>query len=622
MSGGYRDNTEHLADELRRLDLLRERNMAAFDALSVEIETRAEHGLAEGVWLGLPLLGKLFELSPVERLAVVACLAPELREGYEQPSLATLSRLLWPDEHARWVGRDLLDDSAPLLRMEVVRQNEHEEWTLDPRIRRFLLGSQGVDTRLRGSVRQHSAAVLDTDPQLVDGVLRLVDHHWSGGERPTLVFELHGGEGTVSLGGEVCARLGVPLLQVDLADRTDLVRVAVREALLQRAAVHLSAQTAAAWSAHLLRTAVADFGWLVFLTDGNLGELPGVVVHRVTVPPPAPTHRAAAWREALGGNEEWAAELAGRFRLLPSRIMAAVQLAEQQRVMAGEPDEPTLEGLTAACRTESQRQLAHLADKVECQASWDDLVLPADRLELLADIRDQIRHHHRVHTVWGFGERVKQGLSALFSGPSGTGKTMAAEVLARDLGLDLYKVDLSGVVSKYIGETEKNLARLFAEASATGAILFFDEADALFGKRTEVSDAHDRYANIETSYLLQKLDEHDAPVILATNLRQNLDEAFTRRIRFAVDFPFPEADSRMRIWRAHFPAQAPVAPDLDLRTLAKDFPVSGGSIRTIVLNAAFLAAADDSAIGQRHLLRGTRREYDKIGRLWPERSAS
>ncbi|MER5473788.1 ATP-binding protein [Streptomyces sp. NPDC002935] len=618
MSGGYRDNAEHLADELCRLDLLGERDMAGFDELSAEIETRVDHGLAEGVWLGLPLLGRLFGLGSVELLAVVACLAPDLRDGYERPGPAALLQLLWPDERARWVGRNLLDDSAPLLRMEVLRQNERGEWALDPRIRRFLLGSPGIDVRLRGSVRRHSPAGLDTDLRLVNGLLRLIDHHWSGDERPTLVFELRGAEGTAGLAGEVCARLGVPLLEVDLAERTDLVRAAVREGLLQRGGVHLSG----AGPAHLLRTAVADFGWLVFLMDGDLGELPGVVVHRVTVPPPDPAHRAAAWRAALGGHEEWADELAGRFRLPPSRIRAAAQLAEQRRIMAGEPGEPTLADLTEACRAESQHRLGPLAAKVTPRAGWDDLVLPADRLELLADIRDQIRHHHRVHTDWGFGERTKQGLSALFSGPSGTGKTMAAEVLAGDLGLDLYKVDLSGVVSKYIGETEKNLARLFAEAAAADAILFFDEADALFGKRTEVSDAHDRYANIETSYLLQKLEEHDGPVILATNLRQNLDEAFTRRIRFTVEFPFPEADSRLRIWHAHFPVQAPVAPDLDLGVLARNFPVSGGSIHTIVLNAAFLAAADGGVIRQGHLLRGTRREYDKIGRLWPERRAS
>ena len=174
------------------------------------------------------------------------------------------------------------------------------------------------------------------------------------------------------------------------------------------------------------------------------------------------------------------------------------------------------------------------------------------------------------------------------------------------------------MVSKYIGETEKNLARIFAEARTSNAILFFDEADALFGKRTEVSDAHDRYANIETSYLLQKLEEYEGVVILATNLRQNLDEAFTRRIRFVVEFPFPEADSRARIWRALFPPDAPLAADVDFAVLGREYPVTGGNIKNIVLNAAFLAAADGGAIDRRHILRGTRREFEKIGKLWSE----
>jgi SpoVK/Ycf46/Vps4 family AAA+-type ATPase len=244
-------------------------------------------------------------------------------------------------------------------------------------------------------------------------------------------------------------------------------------------------------------------------------------------------------------------------------------------------------------------------------------------LAQLRDICAQVRHHYRVYVGWGFGAKLRRGkaISALFSGPSGTGKTMAAEVLAHDLQLDLYKVDLSGVVSKYIGETEKNLAKIFAEAETGNAILFFDEADALFGKRTEVSDAHDRYANIETSYLLQRIEDYQGVVILATNLRQNIDEAFTRRIRFVVQFPFPEADSRLRIWQTLFPPQAPVSADVDLGSLARALPVAGGSIKNIVLHAAFLAAADDGVIDRRHVLRGARLEFDKIGKLWNDCAA-
>jgi SpoVK/Ycf46/Vps4 family AAA+-type ATPase len=241
-------------------------------------------------------------------------------------------------------------------------------------------------------------------------------------------------------------------------------------------------------------------------------------------------------------------------------------------------------------------------------------------MALLREICAQVRHRYQVFGSWGFGARLSRGtgLSVLFSGPPGTGKTLAAEVVAREVDLDLYAVDLSGVVSKYIGETEKNLSRIFAEARTSNAILFFDEADALFGKRTEVSDAHDRYANIETGYLLQKMDEYDGVVILATNLRQNLDDAFTRRIRFAVEFPFPEAAGRERIWRTLFPPQAPLAADVDFGVLAEEYAVAGGSIKNIVLNAAFLAAADGGTVSREHILHGTRREFEKIGKLWAE----
>jgi SpoVK/Ycf46/Vps4 family AAA+-type ATPase len=206
----------------------------------------------------------------------------------------------------------------------------------------------------------------------------------------------------------------------------------------------------------------------------------------------------------------------------------------------------------------------------------------------------------------------------LFSGPPGTGKTMAAEVMAHELQLDLYKIDLSGVVSKYIGETEKNLAGIFNEAETANAILFFDEADALFGKRTEVTDAHDRYANIETSFLLQKMEEYEGVVILATNFLKNMDEAFMRRIRFILEFPFPDEESRFRIWKTHFPEEAPLSPEIDYEFLAKKLQVAGGNIRNIVLNAAFIAARNGGIIEMNHILSGAKREFEKIGKLWNE----
>jgi SpoVK/Ycf46/Vps4 family AAA+-type ATPase len=234
----------------------------------------------------------------------------------------------------------------------------------------------------------------------------------------------------------------------------------------------------------------------------------------------------------------------------------------------------------------------------------------------LREICQRVVHGYRVLSEWGFGRKLSlgKGVNALFAGPSGTGKTMAAEIIANALQLDLYKIDLSGVVSKYIGETEKNLGRIFAAAENANAILFFDEADALFGKRSEVHDSHDRYANIEISYLLQKMEEYEGITIMATNLRQNLDESFVRRLAFTIYFPFPDEVDRRRIWDGIWPVETPVARDIDLDFLAHQFKLSGGNIKNIALAAAFLAAEDGGMVTMAHLIHATRREYQKLGK--------
>ncbi len=228
-----------------------------------------------------------------------------------------------------------------------------------------------------------------------------------------------------------------------------------------------------------------------------------------------------------------------------------------------------------------------------------------------------VRQRPVVYGDWGFGHKLSmgKGLIALFAGPSGTGKTMASEIIANDLGLDLYKIDLSAVVSKYIGETEKNLERIFTEAQESDAILFFDEADALFGKRSETKDAHDRYANIEVAYLLQRTEEYNGLVILASNIKKNMDEAFIRRLHFIIDFPFPEEPERLEIWRRTFPPEAPRSDDLDLEFLARKFKLAGGNIRNVILTAAFLAADEGGPIAMRHLVRGSSYELQKMGKL-------
>uniref|UniRef100_UPI0025B9E378 ATP-binding protein n=1 Tax=Achromobacter sp. UBA5777 TaxID=1945913 RepID=UPI0025B9E378 len=267
--------------------------------------------------------------------------------------------------------------------------------------------------------------------------------------------------------------------------------------------------------------------------------------------------------------------------------------------------------LWQGCAQASRSKLDGLAQRLTPAAGWDDLVLPEPQRAVLRQIAAHLRQRYRVYQDWGFAAAQSRGLglATLFTGESGTGKTLAAEVLARETGLDLYRIDLSAVVSKYIGETEKNLRRLFEAAEDGGAILLFDEADALFGKRSEVKDSHDRYANIEISYLLQRMESYRGLAVLTTNLKSNLDSAFLRRLRFVVQFPFPDLDQRARIWRGVFPAATPTR-DLDPRQLAR-LNLTGGSIRNVALNAAFLAADAGSEVTMAHVLQAAHAEAAK-----------
>jgi len=296
---------------------------------------------------------------------------------------------------------------------------------------------------------------------------------------------------------------------------------------------------------------------------------------------------------------------------VPSRRRAAT---------AGVARRPTAAQVFAAARRQTGHRLATLARRIEPVSTWDDIVLPAETTAQLSDLCARVRLRSTVLSGWGFDRKLPRGrgTSALFTGPPGTGKTSAAEVIAGELSLDLYSIDLSAVVSKYIGETEKNLERIFSAAAEADAILMFDEADALFGKRSEVHDAHDRYANIETSYLLQRMEQYDGIAILATNLRQNLDEALTRRLQFVVEFPFPDDAHRAGIWRICFPAGAPLAGDLDFDALARDFRLTGAEIKNAALHAAYLAADSGEPIGTAVLHRAIRREFQKMGRVPPE----
>ncbi|MEU4347949.1 ATP-binding protein [Streptomyces sp. NPDC023838] len=335
----------------------------------------------------------------------------------------------------------------------------------------------------------------------------------------------------------------------------------------------------------------------------------------------APGRRAggtAAWRAALGADADGfdLAATVAPYRLGGDRVQRAAQAARALAAFDGTP--VTAAHVRRAARRQSASGLERHARRIRPDVDWRDLVLPEGPLTQLRELALRARHRDRVLGDWRLsaGGGRGRGVLGLFAGESGTGKTLSAEVVAADLGLDLYVVQLSSIVDKYVGETEKNLERIFTEADRTDAVLLFDEADAVFGKRSEVKDAHDRYANMESAYLLQRLESFDGIALLTTNLRANIDEAFTRRLDLVVDFPFPDAEQRLALWR-HGLAHVPSADGIDPASLARDFEMAGGSIRSAVVTAAYLAAGRGHEVTAADLLEGARREYRKAGRLVP-----
>ena len=442
---------------------------------------------------------------------------------------------------------------------------------------------------------------------------------------------------------EVVSReIGLPLLLVDLEALLNAnlpmemaLSLAFREGLLQPAVMYvehcdrlLTDDEKSVYGRMLLFKAIEELSWLTFLAGTSAWQPPEDFIQRhifvrIELPVTTFAKRKQLWETCLGNEQSTIAAsdlmvLANKFRFRTGQIQAAVHTARNLAIARhGVEYRITINDLYEACRLLSNQKLIQYAQKIQPKFTWNDLILPDDRQRQLREICQWVKYHHVVFGDWGFEGKLSlgKGLNVLFAGLSGTGKTMAAEIIAGELGLDLYKIDLSVVVSKYIGETEKNLSRIFAEAATSNAILFFDEADALFGKRSEVKDAHDRYANIEINYLLMKMEEHEGIVILATNLQKNLDEAFLRRLHFAVEFPFPDEEHRWRIWHSVFPSAAPLKSDIDFAFLARRLKLSGGNIKNIAINAAFLAAEHSGTIGMEHVILATKREFQKLGRL-------
>ena len=639
-----------------------------------EIAAQCTASHAAGLVLPLVCLTEIYGLSNAERDVLLLSVAPEIDAGFEtlcsyaqndvtrrRPTVGLILRLLEENTTHSLGLRALFSPRGHLLQTPLLRFcDEAPERGLsllsqavrpEERIIDFLLEHTEIDGRLRLFTRAlepaRPLASLHFAQELSSGLRQAAFASRKNGG--VLFFHGARGAGKRAAAEALSAESGRGLVVADVrraqaegAPIASTLRLLQREARLREANLLLT--HAEAWLSdesgqrqlpltlcESFAAAITGSGMLLFVTSESQWPVAESALDcawtQFEFPVPGFFDRLRLWQETIetagaGAQNGTAAALANQFVLTGGQILGAGRMARTHALLRGR-DASTLNkaDFAAAARAQSNQALRRRAHKVDEFHDWPDLVLAPRALQQLREVCAAEKYRGQVFAEWGFDRRLMQGngLNVLFCGPSGTGKTMSAGIVARELGLDLYKIDLSSVISKYIGETEKHLSQIFNEARSSNAILFFDEADAIFGKRSEVKDAHDRYANIEVAYLLQKMEEYEGIVILATNFRKNIDDAFTRRIHYVVEFPFPEAEFRERIWRSLVPASAPMADDVDFGFLARQFELPGGNIRNVALVAALLAAQDGGMIRMEHFVQATARELQKMGKL-PSRS--
>lgn len=619
--------------------------------------SREAAAIDAGILLHLPELSESLGLDNFERRVVALTLAPEMDQRYIRlfkylnddvtrpwPSVDLALQLFCDDLSKRVARRDAFSLEGLLRSLRVVHLSEEAVplpptlltcgMKLDDRIASFLLGNDEGDPKLRGLAHIHQRGpgghILSQDSSASVAALKTYLER-PPGPVPLVSIVSPDTEQQVEIAGYLVEvwRPGTRLLVIDGAALStndspeDISKRVLREMRLRPAAIALrsanemlrSPRSVAALrvlletECNLPRFMLANQRW-------NLETVVDLPVLKLEMPAPDTQARKSLWEISLKGqaSDVDLSDLADRFRLTTRQIAAAAGDAMAHAAAFGNGDGVRRADLFASSRAQSGNALEELGQRMESIHVWDDLVLPSPTKSQLLGLEHWVRYRRLVHDVWGFSHRIMlgRGLSVLFSGPSGTGKTMAAGIVARNLELDIYRIDLSTVVSKYIGETEKNLSRVFEAAEYANAILFFDEADALFGKRSEVKDAHDRYANIEVSYLLQRMEAYDGVAILCTNFRQNLDQAFARRMQITIEFPLPNVSDRERIWRKLLPDTVPQDEDVDLAYLARQFALTGGNIKNCVLTAAFAAAADGGPVSMRHFVQAVARELEKM----------
>ncbi|MFC8828870.1 ATP-binding protein [Streptomyces sp. NPDC057137] len=627
----------------------------AFRGLYLTEENVARLLDEEGARSFPPLDGQLIDEVPDSRLTTLAtefgltaldveilliALVPDLDDRFEafygylnddvtrrRPSIGLALGLCGspPADHAaraRLAARSTLRAGGLLLVEDLERPFLSRALRVPDRVTAHLLGDDTPDPRLADLLAPWHAVRGVGDPAPLAGVL-------ADGVQLAYLSEDQGGAGT-ALAASALALAGLGVLGLDLARLAedpapaDAVRALVREARLTNAGLVCAPLDAVFREhPHLLRLLTATQVPTILVGrapwDASWSVSPPLLLHAPRVEPSA---RGALWTDAY---KQWAPtrlppaidadRLLAPFLLTPEQVTGAARSAAQTARLAGGVLTP--DHVRQGARAQNAAGLDRLARRIEPTVTWTDLVLPTDTQAQLRELTARARHRDRVLGEWGMrpGGGRGRGVSALFAGDSGTGKTMSAEVIAADLGLDLYTVDLATVIDKYVGETEKNLERIFTEAAGVNGVLLFDEADAIFGKRSDVKDAHDRYANVESAYLLQRMESFDGLAILATNLRANLDDAFTRRLDLVIDFPIPAPDQRLLLWERCLGPLLPRGTDLDLDFCASNFELAGGNIRSIAVTSAYLAADTGEAVTMATLIHAIQREYQKLGRL-------
>ena len=615
-----------------------------------KLNRRLEQYRGEATRSAFARLGHRLGLTREEELILLVCLAPEFDakyslayeflQGNAGSTVATVGlcvEILKERVPASRV-RSLLSTGRTLLRKLVLgtpTDGRKLAWNALP-----LFVEEGIVGFLQGDTREIAHAspssTSESLPVSADSAYelhRMLEHSKDPSAKRLLV-NVYGpaGSGRRAVIAEACTRAGLNLARLDIRSLPEedrawarAVRETIRDTRIRDMALWIDGFDELLESRPKLRMlleAVADFVLSpLFLVSGASWKtdemLEGVAYVEVGLGFPEVVDREQLWRHFLPSlPEELRDDVARKFRLTAGQIRDAAAGAVQHAQLRGS-SEILVEELLSTCRGQSRHRLETLGSRVAVCAAWENLVLPPDQLSQLDELTDQVRCRERVFSDWQLGKRYRsnRGLTALFCGPSGTGKTMAAEVLAKRIGLDLFKIDLSRVVSKYIGETEKNIREIFDEAEDSNTILMFDEADALFGKRSEVKDSHDRYANIEVSYLLQRMEAYTGIAILATNLKRNMDSAFLRRLRFVIDFPMPDAKMRETIWRGAYPLPERWNSRVDFEFLGKSFEITGGNITNVCLRAAYKAVAQgESSVRMHHVMAAVRRELQKLGR--------